>query len=98
MLSRLDVSAAELRPGHVSLATIFTVSGYGAALTAIGLVSIVATLALRLSIEVPAFRADMASISRLRSATRTAREPRSPANRSACSQLGSRITSRPMQG
>jgi membrane-associated phospholipid phosphatase len=52
-LSRLDASAAGLRAGNVHLATIFTLSGYGPALTAIGLVSIVATFALRLSIKIP---------------------------------------------
>jgi membrane-associated phospholipid phosphatase len=52
-LSRLDLSAAGLRAGNVSLATMFTVSGYGPALTAVALATIAATFALRLSIKVP---------------------------------------------
>ena len=52
-LSRLDGWAAGLRAGNVHLATIFTVSGYGPALSVLGLVSIAATFALRFPIKVP---------------------------------------------
>jgi membrane-associated phospholipid phosphatase len=52
-LSRLDVSAAGLRAANVPLATMFTVSGYGPALTLLGLGSIAAAFALRLSIKIP---------------------------------------------
>lgn len=52
-LSRLDVAAAGLRAANVQLATIFTLSGYGAALTTLGLGSIAGAFALRLSIKIP---------------------------------------------
>ena len=51
--SRFDSWAAGLRAANVQLATIFTVSGYGPALTALGLGSIAGAFALRLSIKIP---------------------------------------------
>lgn len=52
-LSRFDALAGGLRGTNVGLATMFTVSGYGPAVTLLGLGSVAGALALRLSIRIP---------------------------------------------
>jgi membrane-associated phospholipid phosphatase len=52
-LSRPDALAAGLRGANAPLAAAFTISGYGAALTLLGIGSVAAALALRLSLKIP---------------------------------------------
>jgi membrane-associated phospholipid phosphatase len=52
-LSRPDVLAASLRGANVALATVFTISGYGPALTGLGLAAVAGALALQVSIKLP---------------------------------------------
>jgi membrane-associated phospholipid phosphatase len=52
-LPRLDALGAGLRGMNVPLATVFTVSGYGTALTLLGLGAVAAALGLRLPLKIP---------------------------------------------
>jgi undecaprenyl-diphosphatase len=52
-LSRFDVLGSAVRGSNVPLAIVFTTSGYGPALTALGIGTVIAAIGLGLSVKIP---------------------------------------------